>query len=95
LDEAGFPKDLPYRWMSRCHPAGQHCTSATQKPTAAEDTLAAKIKCQDFRKNAEGKWTSKPNTRIGQMDFSDHTFDVGEVNIGGVDLATVLNRECA
>jgi hypothetical protein len=62
-----------------------------KKPTAAEGTLAAKIKCQDFRKNAEGKWTSKSNTRIGQMDFSDHTFDVGEVNIGGVDLATVLN----
>jgi hypothetical protein len=28
------------------------------------------------------------------MDFSTHTFGVGEVAIGGVDLATVLNRKC-
>jgi hypothetical protein len=65
-----------------------------KKPTAAEDTLAAKIRCQDFQKNAEGKWTSKANTRIGKMDFSSHIFDVGEVDIGGVDLAAALNRKC-
>jgi hypothetical protein len=66
-----------------------------KKPTATEDTLAARIKCQDFQKNAEGKWTSGLNARIGKMDFSSHTFGIGEVNIGAADLATVLNRKCA
>ena len=61
---------------------------------APEDTLASKIKCQDFRKNSDGKWTSNPSTRIGKIGFSTHTFDVGEVDIGGADLATVLNRKC-
>ena len=66
-----------------------------KKPTATEDTLAAKITCQDFQKNSDGTWTSSPNARIGKMDFSNHTFGVGEVDIGGADLATVLNRKCA
>jgi hypothetical protein len=66
-----------------------------KKPTASEGTLAAKIKCQDFQKNSDGKWTSDPNARIGKIDFSSHIFDVGEVDIGGVDLATALNQKCA
>lgn len=65
-----------------------------RRPTAPEDTLASKIKCRDFQKDSEGKWTSKPNTRIGKIDFSMHTFGDGEVDIGGSDLATVLNRKC-
>jgi hypothetical protein len=32
---------------------------------------------------------------IGKLDFSSHTFGVGEVDIGGADLATVLSRKCA
>jgi hypothetical protein len=66
----------------------------SKKPTAPEDTLASKIECQDFQKTSDGKWTSGPNTKVGKMDFSAHTFGVGEVNIGGADLATVLNRKC-
>ncbi len=66
-----------------------------KKPTAPEDFLASKIKCQGFQKNSDGKWTSGPDTRIGKIVFSTHTFGVGEVNIGGADLATVLNRKCA
>jgi hypothetical protein len=31
---------------------------------------------------------------IGKLDFSRHTFGVGEVNIGGADLAAVLSRKC-
>jgi hypothetical protein len=65
-----------------------------KKPIAPEDTLASKIKCQDFQKNSNGKWMSNPNTRIGKMDFSTHTFGVGEVAIGGADLASVLDRKC-
>ena len=65
-----------------------------KKPTATEGTLAAKIKCQDFQKNSDGKWTSSSNATIGKMDFGSHTFGVDEVDIGGADLATVLNRKC-
>jgi len=65
-----------------------------KKPTATENTLAPKIKCQHFQKNSDGKWTSSSGTTIGKMDFGPHTFGVGEVNIGGADLATVLNRKC-
>ena len=62
--------------------------------TKAEAALAAKIKCGDFRKNANGTWTSGPNTKIGAGAFPKHTFDIHGVTIGGADLATVLNRKC-
>ena len=65
-----------------------------KRPTAAEDALTAKLKCKDFQKNSDGKWISGPNARIGKMDFGGHTFGIGEVDIGGADLATVLNRKC-
>jgi chaperonin GroEL (HSP60 family) len=41
---------------------------------------------EDFRKNADGSWTSGPNTRIGANAFSNHTFDVQSVSIGGAGL---------
>jgi hypothetical protein len=63
--------------------------------TKAEAALAAKIKCRDFRKNANGTWTSGPNTKIGANAFPQHTFGIRGVSIGGADLATVLNRKCA
>ena len=62
--------------------------------TKAEAALAARIKCRDFRKNANGTWTSGRNTKIGASAFPQHTFDVRGVSIGGADLATVLNRKC-
>jgi hypothetical protein len=62
--------------------------------TVTEDTLAPKINCQHFQKDFDGKWTSSSDATIGKIDFSRHTFGVGEVNIGGADLATVLNRKC-
>jgi hypothetical protein len=69
--------------------------SQTTKQAATESTLAAKIKCKDFQKTSDGKWTSSAGTTIGKLDFSSHTFRVGEVTIGGADLATVLSRKCA
>jgi hypothetical protein len=62
--------------------------------TKAEAALAAKIKCDDFRKNSDGTWTSGPNTKIGASAFPNHTFETNGVSIGGADLATVLNRKC-
>ena len=67
----------------------------TTKQATAESTLAAKIKCKDFQKTSEGKWISSAGTRIGKLDFSSHTFGVGEVDIGAADLATVLSQKCA
>jgi hypothetical protein len=52
--------------------------------TKAEAALAARIKCEDFRKNADGTWTSGPNTKIGTNAFSDHTFDTRGVSVGGL-----------
>ena len=62
--------------------------------TKAEAALAAKIKCEDFRKNTNDTWTSAPNTKIGDSAFPQHTFGIRVVSIGRADLATVLNRKC-
>ena len=62
--------------------------------TKAEAALTAKIRCEDFRKNSDGTWTSGPNTKIGANAFPNHTFGTHDVSIGNVDLATVLNRKC-
>jgi hypothetical protein len=71
-------------------------TASAQQTTVtkAEAELSAKIKCEDFKKNSNGTWTSGPNTKIGANAFPNHTFDTQGVSIGGADLATVLNRKC-
>ena len=77
--------------------SADYVNSANAQPaevTKAEAALTAKIKCEDFRKNADGTWTSGSNTKIGTNAFSNHNFDTHGVSIGGADLATVLNRKC-
>jgi hypothetical protein len=72
-------------------------SSANADPTQeskAEAALAGKIKCEDFRKNPDGTWTSGPNVKIGSNPFSHLTFGRERVTIGGADLATVLDRKC-
>ena len=72
-------------------------SSANADPTQeskAEAALAGKIKCEDFRKNPDGTWTSGPDAKIGGNPFSNLTFDSKRVTIGGADLATVLDRKC-
>jgi hypothetical protein len=56
--------------------------------------LAGKIKCEDFRKNPDGTWTSRADAKIGSNSFSNLTFESKRVTIGGADLATVLDRKC-
>jgi hypothetical protein len=72
-------------------------SSANADPTEesrAGVALAGKIKCEDFRKNPDGTWTSGPNVKIGSNPFSNLTFGRERVTIGGADLATVLDRKC-
>ena len=60
----------------------------------AEAALAAKIKCRDFRKNANGTWTSGPKYQNWSECFSPTHLDIHGVSIGGADVATVLNGKC-
>ena len=72
-------------------------SSANADPTQeskAEAALAGKIKCEDFRKNPDGTWTSGADAKIGSNSFSNLTFESKRVTIGGADLATVLDRKC-
>jgi hypothetical protein len=72
-------------------------SSANADPTQesrAEAALADKIRCEDFRKNPDGTWTSGPDAKIGSNPFSNLTFESKRVTIGGADLATVLDRKC-
>jgi hypothetical protein len=62
--------------------------------TKAEAALAPKIRCEDFKENADRTWTSGPNAKIGGNAFANHTFETHGVSIGGADLTTVLNRKC-
>ena len=74
-----------------------HSNSVNAQQTGmskAEAALAGKIKCEDFKKNADGSWTSGPDTKIGSNPFPAHSFNTHEVSIGGADLATVLNLKC-
>jgi hypothetical protein len=74
-----------------------YLSSANADPTQkskAEAALAGKIKCEDFRKNPDGTWTSGSNAKIGSNPFSNLTFESERVTIGGADLATVLDRKC-
>jgi hypothetical protein len=74
-----------------------HSNSVNAQQTGfgkAEATLAGKIKCEDFKKNADGSWTSGPDTKIGGNPFPAHTCNTHEVSIGGADLATTLNLKC-
>jgi hypothetical protein len=83
--------------VALCLAGADYVSSSNAQPaeaTKAEAALTAKIRCKDFRKNADGTWTSGPNAKIGINAFSNHTFDIHGVSIGGADLATVLNRKC-
>jgi hypothetical protein len=66
----------------------------TQESKEAEAALAGRIKCEDFRKNPDGTWTSGPNAKIGNNPFYSLTFQSKRVTVGGADLATVLDHKC-
>jgi hypothetical protein len=61
--------------------------------TAMEQALADKIKCDEWKKNQNGSWISKPDTKIGSYSFSNTTVAPG--GLDGADVSTVLNKKCA
>jgi hypothetical protein len=62
-----------------------------EEPTAAEKDLAAEIKCDGFRKNSDGTWTSGPDA---VKPFANNTFDAHGMYIEGANLAVVLDQKC-
>jgi hypothetical protein len=71
----------------------QSGTGLTQM-TAMEQALADKIKCDEWKKNQNGSWISKPDTKIGSYSFSNTTVAPGGWSLDGADVGTVLNKKC-
>jgi hypothetical protein len=69
--------------------------SGLAQTTAVEQTLADKIKCDEWKKNQNGSWISKPGTKIGSYSFSNTTVAPGDWSLDGADVGTVLNKKCA
>ena len=69
--------------------------SGLAQMTAVEQTLADKIKCDEWKKNQNGSWMSKPDTKIGSYSFSNTTVAPGGWSLEGADVGTVLNKKCA
>jgi hypothetical protein len=63
--------------------------------TLVEQALADKINCDEWKKNQNGSWISKPGTKIGSYSFSNTTVAPGDWSLDGADVGTVLNKKCA
>jgi len=72
----------------------QSGTGLTQM-TLVEQALADKINCDEWKKNQNGNWISKPGTKIGSYSFSNTTVAPGDWSLDGADVGTVLNKKCA
>jgi len=62
--------------------------------TVMEQALADKINCDEWKKNQNGSWISKPGTKIGSYSFSNTTVAPGDWSLDGADFGTVLNKKC-
>jgi hypothetical protein len=63
--------------------------------TVVEQALADKINCDEWKKNQNGSWISKPGTKIGSYSFSNTTVAPGAWLLDGADVGAVLNKKCA
>jgi hypothetical protein len=63
--------------------------------TVVEQALADKINCDEWKKNQNGSWISKPGTKIGSYSFSNTTVAPGAWSLDGADVGTVLDKKCA
>jgi hypothetical protein len=63
--------------------------------TLVEQALADQINCDEWKRNQNGSWISKPGTKIGSYSFSNTTVAPGDWSLDGADVGTVLNKKCA
>jgi hypothetical protein len=63
--------------------------------TTLEQALADKIKCDEWKKNPDGSWTSSSNSKIGSNVFRNTTIAPGAWSVDGADVGSVLNKKCA
>jgi hypothetical protein len=62
--------------------------------TAVEQALPDQINCDEWKKNQNESWISKPGTKIGSYSFSNTTVAPGDWSLDGADVGTVLNKKC-
>jgi hypothetical protein len=63
--------------------------------TMVEQALADRIKCEEWRKNPDGTWTSGFDSRIGSNTFRNTTVAPGAWSVDGADVGAVLNKKCS
>ena len=62
--------------------------------TAVEQALADKIKCDEWKKNPDGSWTSSSESKIGAHTFRNTTVAPGAWSVDGADMGAVLDKKC-
>jgi hypothetical protein len=66
----------------------------TARPTEAEKVMATQLKCDDWRQNPNGTWSSNSAAKIGNLSLANVTIGVHGMDINGADVAVVLNQKC-
>jgi hypothetical protein len=72
-----------------------HSGTGLAQMTTAEQVLADRIKCEEWRKNPDGTWTSGSDARIGSNTFRNTTVALGAWSVDGADVGAVLNKKCS
>ena len=66
-----------------------------QPQNIIEKSIADQIRCADFKRNADGSWTSGPGAKIGDVDLAENTFvPHNGVVRGGLDVGTAVEQKC-
>jgi len=70
----------------------------SQFAAPAREVLNVSIDCSAFKKNGNGTWSIIKETKVvignTSTTLAGMTFGIGAFNIGGYDLASILNRTC-
>jgi hypothetical protein len=72
-----------------------HSGTGLAQMTTVEQALADRIKCEEWRKNPDGTWTSGSDSRIGSNTFRNTTVAPGAWSVDGADVGAVLNKKCS
>lgn len=71
-----------------------HSGTGLAQMTPLEQSLADKIKCEEWKKNPDGSWTSSSDSKIGSNTFRNTTVAPGAWSVDGADVGAVLNKKC-